>query len=115
MSDEGLVNLLNAEIGTDGDYLAFLDQAGRGCVAGRVSDWPQLKPACKYAFNRIDELTKERDELREVVDIFTPDVLEAWNDMLTLENVGPHEWEAASKAFKEIKAALAATQNGGEG
>jgi hypothetical protein len=31
------------------DMLTFLDQAGRGCISGRVADWPQLKPACAWA------------------------------------------------------------------
>lgn len=27
----------------------YLEQAGRGFISGRVSEWPQLKPACAYA------------------------------------------------------------------
>lgn len=31
--------------------LAFLEQAGNGCISGSVSEWPQLKPACAWAAN----------------------------------------------------------------
>lgn len=33
--------------------LAFLEQAGAGCISGQVIDWPQLKPACKWAAEQI--------------------------------------------------------------
>lgn len=35
------------------DLMAFLESAGAGCISGRVSEWPQLKPACKWAAQEI--------------------------------------------------------------
>ena len=40
----------------DKDLEAFLDQAGRGCISGHINEWPQLKPACKYAYDTIQRL-----------------------------------------------------------
>jgi hypothetical protein len=40
--------------------LAFLEQAGSGCVSGRVSEWPQFKPACRWAADEIARLTRCR-------------------------------------------------------
>ena len=40
----------------DPDLLTFLEQAGAGCISGRVADWPQLKPACKWAAEEIKRL-----------------------------------------------------------
>jgi hypothetical protein len=38
------------------DMLTFLQMAGRGCISGAVADWPQLKPACKWAAEQIAKL-----------------------------------------------------------
>jgi len=35
--------------------MAFLEQAGRGCISGDVGDWPQLVPACKTAHKQLLE------------------------------------------------------------
>lgn len=48
--------------------MTFLDSAGRGCISGKVIDWPQLKPACKWAHDEITTLRRERDELAQVCD-----------------------------------------------
>lgn len=41
---------------SDSSMMAFLESAGSGCISGRVDEWPQLKPACKWAADRIHEL-----------------------------------------------------------
>lgn len=38
---------------TSGNLMAFLEQAGQGCISGRVSEWPQLVPACRWAFEQL--------------------------------------------------------------
>ena len=42
--------------------MIFLEQAGKGDISGRVIDWPQLKPACKWA---AEEITKLRLEIKD--------------------------------------------------
>lgn len=42
--------------GGENNLMAFLESAGQGCISGNVSDWPQLKPACKWAVERIRKL-----------------------------------------------------------
>lgn len=58
----------------DPDLLTFLEQAGAGCISGRVADWPQLKPACKWAAEEIKRLRgtgfafqQPKDQRRESV------------------------------------------------
>ena len=41
------------------DLEVFLEQAGQGCISGNINEWPQLKPACKYAIEEIERLRKE--------------------------------------------------------
>lgn len=43
------------------DFLVFLEEAGKGCISGKIIDWPQLKSACKWAAEEINAL---RDELK---------------------------------------------------
>ncbi len=43
------------------DLLVFLSQAGQGCISGNIIDWPQLKPACKWAAEEIIKLRREKD------------------------------------------------------
>lgn len=54
-------------LGPDG-LLTFLEAAGMGCVSGSISDWPQLKPACKWGAEQIKMLRRDlaaaREELR---------------------------------------------------
>ncbi|MFA6132487.1 MAG: hypothetical protein WC869_00570 [Phycisphaerae bacterium] len=38
------------------DLMAFLESAGQGCISGNVADWPQLKPACRWAAEEIKRL-----------------------------------------------------------
>jgi len=38
------------------DDLGFLEMVGRGCVSGSLADWPQLKPACRWAAGEIARL-----------------------------------------------------------
>jgi hypothetical protein len=49
-----------------GNLLLFLEQAGAGCISGSVSEWPQLKPACRWAAREITRLRSlgDRDNLR---------------------------------------------------
>jgi hypothetical protein len=42
------------------NFETFLQAAGQGCVSGRVSEWPQLRPACAYA---AVEITRLREQL----------------------------------------------------
>lgn len=44
------------------NLLTFLEQAGAGCISGRVSEWPQLKPACKWA---AEEIKSARSAIRD--------------------------------------------------
>jgi hypothetical protein len=44
---------------------AFLQQAGQGCISGRVSEWPQLRPACAYAAAEITRLRQQLAVARE--------------------------------------------------
>lgn len=37
----------------------FLEQAASGCISGRISEWPQLKPAIRWAIKEIDRLNTE--------------------------------------------------------
>ena len=37
----------------------FLSQAGIGAISGEISEWPQLKPACKWADEYIDKLESD--------------------------------------------------------
>lgn len=39
-------------------YEAFLKQAGQGCISGNIYEWPQLKPACRWALLEIERLRK---------------------------------------------------------
>lgn len=43
------------------DHLEVLDLAARGCMSGRMADWPQLQPAFKWAVNEIERLRTELD------------------------------------------------------
>jgi hypothetical protein len=36
------------------NLLAFLKAAGQGTLSGRVQEWPQLQPACKWAAEYIE-------------------------------------------------------------
>ena len=45
----------------------FLEQAGQGCVSGNINEWPQLKPACKYAIEEINKLRQETEKFRKQV------------------------------------------------
>lgn len=56
--------IVEPDVKADGGFLVFLEQAGAGCVSGSISEWPQLKPACRWAATEIAALKKERDELR---------------------------------------------------
>jgi hypothetical protein len=47
---------------------AFLQSAGQGCISGHVSEWPQLGPACKYAYNEITRLRAIEDKLSKTAD-----------------------------------------------
>ena len=46
------------------NLLAFLEMAGSGAISGRVSEWPQLKPACDWAAKHIASLQAELDEAK---------------------------------------------------
>jgi len=46
----------------DVDYRTFLEMAGRGCISGNIIEWPQLKPACKWAIKKIKELEEKLKE-----------------------------------------------------
>jgi len=48
------------------DLEIFLEMAGRGNVSGNVSEWPQLKPACRYATLKILEFRNHIDILETV-------------------------------------------------
>lgn len=37
----------------DNGPLVFLEMAGRGCISGNISEWPQLVPACRWAVEQI--------------------------------------------------------------
>lgn len=41
------------------NLLTFLEQAGQGCISGKIIEWPQLKPACKWAAEEIERLRYE--------------------------------------------------------
>lgn len=43
------------------DLMAFLESAGAGCISGSVSEWPQLKPACKWAAQEIKRYRRIED------------------------------------------------------
>jgi len=45
------------------EHMAFLESAGQGCIGGSVADWPQLKPACKWAAETIERLEDENETL----------------------------------------------------
>ena len=42
----------------DDELDIFLECAGQGMIAGRVSEWPQLVPACYYAHQRLQALNR---------------------------------------------------------
>jgi hypothetical protein len=48
-----------------GSLRTFLEQAAAGCISGRVSEWPQLVPACKWAVEYIGQLEHQRDAAAE--------------------------------------------------
>lgn len=47
MRRAGIVEVVDA-VHPD-SFMVFLEQAGAGCISGAVSEWPQLKPACRWA------------------------------------------------------------------
>jgi hypothetical protein len=44
------------------NLLLFLEMAGKGCISGNVADWPQLKPACRFAAETIKMFLREADD-----------------------------------------------------
>lgn len=46
----------------DNGPLVFLEMAGRGCISGHVSEWPQLVPSCKWA---VEEIAKLQARVKE--------------------------------------------------
>ena len=55
---------------TQTSYMAFLEQAGKGCISGRVTEWPQLVPACAWAVKEIAYLDeKYRQALKREADL----------------------------------------------
>lgn len=54
------------------DLLVFLEQAGQGCISGNIVEWPQLKPACKWAAEEIQKLTQEVDNLTDLAESHEP-------------------------------------------
>lgn len=42
----------------------FLEMAAQGAVSGRFSEWPQMKPAIRWALAEIERLTREVEQLR---------------------------------------------------
>ncbi len=50
------------------DLIVFLEQAGQGCISGNVIEWPQLKPACKWAAEEINRLRGEATDSRSTVE-----------------------------------------------
>lgn len=46
------------------DLLVFLQCAGQGCISGNTIEWPQLKPACKWA---AEEIIRLRNELKKAL------------------------------------------------
>lgn len=45
------------------NFIAFLEMAGCGTLSGRVSEWPQLIPATRWAVERISHLEAENERL----------------------------------------------------
>lgn len=44
-------------------HMLIMEQVGSGCTSGSFAEWPQLRPACKWAATRIAALEAElRDE-----------------------------------------------------
>jgi len=41
------------------DLLTFLECAEQNCISGNIMEYPQLIPACKWAFEEITRLRQE--------------------------------------------------------
>lgn len=48
------------------NYKAFLESVVQGCVGGYVSEWPQLRPACSWALQQVEENARLREALCQV-------------------------------------------------
>jgi len=57
-------NILEDPISEE-NMLVFLDLAGSGCISGKVTEWPQLKPACKWAAKLLREHKAARLDLAQ--------------------------------------------------
>lgn len=43
------------------NYIAFLEQLAAGCVSGRFSEWPQLKPAVSYVLGELANARRDTE------------------------------------------------------
>ena len=50
------------------NLFSFLEMAGSGCISGQVIEWPQLKPACKWAAKEISRLRQEIEAQQAMID-----------------------------------------------
>lgn len=48
------------------NYMEFLRSVGQGCISGDVYDWPQLKPACEWAYFQIEKVKGLEEALDRV-------------------------------------------------
>lgn len=53
--------LLDIDFYEPKQLLIFLEMVGHGCISGRVTEWPQLKPACKWAAEEIKRLREKHE------------------------------------------------------
>lgn len=52
-----------APVGSSKEHMIILEQVGQGCVSGHFAEWPQLKPACKWAVEEILQLRREIERM----------------------------------------------------
>lgn len=45
--------------GSSEEHMIMLEQVGQGCISGHFAEWPQLKPACKWAVEEIKRLRQK--------------------------------------------------------
>lgn len=60
-------SLIEPEEPTREQIWPFIIAAAAGCISGRISEWPQLKPAIKWAKKEIERLESEKEALQKRV------------------------------------------------
>lgn len=77
------------------NLLAFLEQAGSGCISGQVVEWPQLVPACRMgadAVRSVEELGYELCRIKARLQVLRNSMsLHQWHEF-ERENPGAENW-----------------------